>query len=71
MRVPMNDDVRKHKYASKYELRNGSTFHGANLPIPVCRLVAEDSEKSEALGNTLSGGLCGMVSASGGGGSRD
>lgn len=45
-------------------------FYCDNPPIPVCKLVAEESEKSDILDSTLSCGLCGVVGAAGCGGSR-
>jgi hypothetical protein len=47
------------------------THHGENLPIPVCKLVAEESGKSDVLDSTLSGGLWGIMSDSGCRGSCD
>jgi hypothetical protein len=41
------------------------TYHREDSNIPVCELVAEESRKSDVLDRTLSGGLCGVVSAVG------
>jgi hypothetical protein len=46
-------------------------YHEDNLPIPVCKLVAEESGKSDVLDKKLPGGLCGLISASGSGANRD
>ena len=48
-----------------YKLQKKGIYHEENLPIPVCKLVAEESGKSDMLDSTLSGGLCGIVRASG------
>ena len=45
--------------------------HGENLPILVYKLVAVERVKSDVLDSTLSGGLCGIITASECGGSRD
>ena len=45
------------------------TYHGD--PIVVCKLVAEECAKSDVLDAMLSGGLCGILSASKCGSSRD
>ena len=47
------------------------TYHWENPPIPVCKLVAEESGKSDVLDRMLVGGLCGLNNASGSGGNRD
>jgi hypothetical protein len=46
-----------------YQHTEESTYH-SYLPIPVCKLVAEEIGKSDVLDSTvtLSGGLCGVVS---------
>ena len=45
------------------------TYHGD--PILVCKLVAEESGKPDALDRMLSGGLCGIVGVSECGSARD
>jgi hypothetical protein len=55
----------------KYKRMKDCTYYGENGPILVCKLVAEESGKSDILDSTLSGGLCGIVIASVCGGSRD
>ena len=48
-----------------------STYHGENLQVLVCKLVAEVIGQSDTLDSTLEGGLGGIAPASGSGGSRD
>ena len=69
--VPMKTTVSRYMRYKK-EI---STYHGDNPHVLVCKLVAEESGKSDALDSMLEGGLCGIVPwvvpASGSGGSRD
>ena len=46
-------------------------YHEENPPIPVCKLVADEIGNSDILDGTLSGRLCGIVSAAECGDSRD
>jgi hypothetical protein len=41
------------------------TNNAENLPIQIHKLMTEESGKSDVLDSTLSGGLCGVVTASG------
>jgi hypothetical protein len=62
--------MRPHSRNTRYK-KEISTYHGENPHDLVCKLVAEESGKSDALDSTLPGGLCGIVPASGSDVSRD
>jgi hypothetical protein len=49
----------------KYKIWNKYTKHWENGPSTVYKLMTEESAKSDELDSTLSGGLCGVVAASG------
>jgi len=51
--------------------RKKYAYHGENPPMLVCKLVADEGGKPDVLENMLSGGLCGIVAASGCGSGRD
>lgn len=51
----------------QYKIRKIYTYHGENL---VCRLVADEGGIYDVLDDTLSDGLCGIVTASGCGSGR-
>lgn len=54
----------------QYKIRKIYIYHGENLPILVCRLVADEGGIYDVFNSTLSGGLCGIVNASGCGSGR-
>jgi hypothetical protein len=62
--------MRPHSRNTRYK-KEISTYHGENPHVLVCKLVAEESGKSDIVDSTLSGGLCGVVPASGSGVSCD
>jgi hypothetical protein len=71
LRTYSGNQIQERTREQKYKRGKDCTYYGENGPILVCKLVAEESGKSDILDSTLSGGLCGIVIESVCGGSRD